>query len=125
MGTAHDAEELHVGLCSHGHACLAGSSGRYIGLCLGCGHIWKNQSKGRQKYSVRPITLSHDEILTNRVSFCVLIVGRCCRCGSRYRASKSPDARASYWHKLINPIYFVSPLVHVQLRLQLYDVKTS
>ena len=40
MGTAHGAEEL--GLCPHGHACLAGAWGRYIGFCLGYGHIWKN-----------------------------------------------------------------------------------
>jgi hypothetical protein len=65
MGTAHGVEEL--GLCPHGLACQAGASGRYIGFCLGYGHIWKIQtSNGRQKYSVRPITLSHDGILTNR-----------------------------------------------------------
>jgi len=64
MGTTHGAEEL--GLCSHGLACQAGAWGRYIGFCLGYGHIWKIQtSKGRQKYSARLITLSHDEILTN------------------------------------------------------------
>ena len=55
MGTAHGAEEL--GLWPHGHACLAGAWGRYIGLCLGYGHIWKIQtSKGQQKYSAKPIT---------------------------------------------------------------------
>jgi hypothetical protein len=37
MGTAHGTEEL--GLCSHGHACQAGAQGRYIGFCLGYGHI--------------------------------------------------------------------------------------
>ena len=64
MGTAHGAEEL--GLCSHGLACQAGTWGRYIGFCLGYGHIWEIQTdNGRQKYSVRPITLAHDEILTN------------------------------------------------------------
>jgi hypothetical protein len=60
MGTAHGAEKL--GLCSHGLASQAGAWGRYIG------HIWpKNQKwSGRQKYSAMPITLAHDEILTNR-----------------------------------------------------------
>jgi hypothetical protein len=38
MGTAHGADEL--GLCPHGLACQAGASGRYIGFCLGYGHIW-------------------------------------------------------------------------------------
>ena len=66
MGTAHGAEEL--GLCPHGLACQAGAWGRYIGLCLGYGHIWKIQtSDGRQKYSAKPITLAHDDILTRRV----------------------------------------------------------
>jgi hypothetical protein len=37
MGTAHGAEEL--GLCSHGLACQAGAWGRYIGFCIGYGHI--------------------------------------------------------------------------------------
>ena len=73
MGTAHGAEEL--GLCSHGLACQAAAWGRYIGVCLGYGHIWKIQYwKGRQKYSAKPITLGHDEILTNRFLrpiFCV------------------------------------------------------
>jgi hypothetical protein len=37
-----------------------------IGFCLGYGHIWKIQtSNGRQKCFARPITLSHDGILTN------------------------------------------------------------
>ena len=64
MGTAHGAEEL--GLCPHGLACQAGAWGRYIGFCLGYGHIWKIQTnKGRQKYFAAPITLAHDEILTN------------------------------------------------------------
>jgi hypothetical protein len=64
MGTAHGAEEL--GLCPHGLACQAGAWGRYIRFCLGYGHIWKIQTnKGRQKYSAKPITLAHDEILTN------------------------------------------------------------
>jgi hypothetical protein len=64
MGTTHGAEEL--GVCPHGLACQAGAWGRYIGFCLGYGHIWEIQTnKGRQKYSARPITLAHDEILTN------------------------------------------------------------
>jgi hypothetical protein len=64
MGTAHDAEEL--GLCSHGLACQAGAWGHYIGFCLGYDHIWRNGSLKRPgKYSARPITLFHDEILTN------------------------------------------------------------
>ena len=64
MGTAHGAEEL--GLCPHGLACQAGARGRYIGFCLGYGHIWKIQTSiGRQKYFAAPITLAHDEILTN------------------------------------------------------------
>jgi hypothetical protein len=37
MGTAHGAEEL--GLCPHVLACQAGPWGRYIGFCLGYGHI--------------------------------------------------------------------------------------
>ena len=37
-----------------------------IGFCLGYGHIWKIQTNnGLQKYSAKPITLAHDEILTN------------------------------------------------------------
>ena len=40
MGTAHGAEEL--GLCPHGLACQAGAWGRYIGFCLGYGHIGQN-----------------------------------------------------------------------------------
>jgi hypothetical protein len=64
MGTAHGAEEL--GLCPHGLACQAGAWGRYIGFCLGYGHIWKIQTiETRQKYFAAPITLTHDEILTN------------------------------------------------------------
>jgi hypothetical protein len=64
MGTAHGAEEL--GLCPHGLACQAGPWARYIGFGLGYGHIWKIQTnKGRQKYSAKPITFAHDEILKN------------------------------------------------------------
>ena len=64
MGTAYGAEEL--GLCPHGLACQAGAWGRYIGFCLGYGHIWKFRYwEGRQKYSATLITLAHDEILTN------------------------------------------------------------
>jgi hypothetical protein len=65
MGTAHGAEEL--GLCPHGLACQAGACGRCVGFCLGYGHVWKIQYwEGRQKYSAKPITSAHDEILTNR-----------------------------------------------------------
>jgi hypothetical protein len=46
MGTAYSAEEL--GLCTHGHACRAGSWGRYIGFCLGYGHI------GQKSKVIRP-----------------------------------------------------------------------
>ena len=64
MGTAHGAEEL--GLCPHGLACQAGAWGRYIGFCLGYGHIWKTYYElDLEKYSAKPITLAHDEILTN------------------------------------------------------------
>jgi hypothetical protein len=65
MGTAHGAEELD--LCAHGLACQAGAWGRYIGFCLGYAILAKNQKwSGRQKYSAKLITLSHDEILINR-----------------------------------------------------------
>ena len=65
MSTAHVAEGL--GLCPHGHACQAGAWGRYIGFCLGYGHIRRNGLLKRPaKYFARLITLSHDEILTNR-----------------------------------------------------------
>ena len=64
MGTAHGAEEL--GLCPHGLACQAGAWGRYIGFCLGYGHIWKAYYElDLEKYFAAPITLAHDEILTN------------------------------------------------------------
>ena len=43
MDTVYGAEEL--GLCSRGHACEAGASGRYIGFCLGYGHIRGNLNK--------------------------------------------------------------------------------
>jgi hypothetical protein len=64
MSAAHGAEEL--GLCSHGLACLCRRLGRYIGVCLGYGHIrtkFKSDPAGK-KYNARPITLSHDGILT-------------------------------------------------------------
>jgi hypothetical protein len=68
MGTAHGAEEL--GLCPHGLACQAAAWGRYVGFCLGYGHIWKIQTnKGRQKYSACRITLIYDGILT--IKFCL------------------------------------------------------
>jgi hypothetical protein len=55
MGTAHGAEEL--GLCPHGLACQAGAWGRYIGFCLGYGHIReKYHELNLEKYSGRPIT---------------------------------------------------------------------
>jgi hypothetical protein len=64
MGTAHGAEEL--GLCPHGLACQAGAWGRYIGFCRGYGHIWKTYYElDLEKYFSKPITLFHDEILTN------------------------------------------------------------
>jgi hypothetical protein len=45
MGTAHCAEEL--GPCPHGLACQAGAWwGRYIGFCLGYGHIWTKFKSG-------------------------------------------------------------------------------
>jgi hypothetical protein len=68
MGTAHGAEEL--GLCPHGLAChqQAGAWGRYIGFCLGYGHIWKTYYElDLEKYSAKPMTSAHDEILTNPV----------------------------------------------------------
>jgi hypothetical protein len=64
MGTAHGAEEL--GLCPHGLACQAGAWGRYIGFCLGYGHIWKTYYElDLEKYSAKPIASAHDEILKN------------------------------------------------------------
>jgi hypothetical protein len=66
MGTVHVAQEL--GLRSRGLARQAGAWGRYIGFCLGYGHIWKIlTNKGLQLYSARPITFPHDKILTNRI----------------------------------------------------------
>jgi hypothetical protein len=44
MGTTHGAEEL--GLCPHGLAYRAGAWGRYIGFCLGYGHIWPKIKSG-------------------------------------------------------------------------------
>jgi hypothetical protein len=52
MGPAHGAEEL--GLCSHdGLACQAGAWDRYIGFCLGYGHIWKSNLKKGGKNILR------------------------------------------------------------------------
>jgi hypothetical protein len=69
MGTAHGAEELR--LCSHELACQASAWARYIGFCIGYGHIWKIQYwKGQQKYSARPITLAHDKIFKKRIFAC-------------------------------------------------------
>ena len=45
MSTTHGVEE--PSLCSHGHACQADAWGRYIGLCVGYGHIWKIQTNKR------------------------------------------------------------------------------
>jgi hypothetical protein len=67
MGTTHGAEEL--GLCPHGLAYQAGAWGRYVGFCLGYGHIWKTYYEFEldlEKYYAKPITLAHDEILTNQ-----------------------------------------------------------
>ena len=51
---------------SGGLACQAGTWGRYIGFCQGYGHIWKTYYElDLEKYSAKPITLAHDEILTN------------------------------------------------------------
>jgi hypothetical protein len=38
MGTTLGADEPE--LCPHGLACQAGAWGRYIGFCIGYGHIW-------------------------------------------------------------------------------------
>jgi hypothetical protein len=76
MGTAHGAEEL--GLCPHGLACQAGAWGRYVGFCLRYGHIWpKSKLKRSAKYSARPITLAHDEIL--RINFYNILYYKCLR----------------------------------------------
>ena len=108
MGTANGADEL--GLCPHGLACPAGAWGRYIGFCPGYGHIWtkfKSDPAGK-KYSARPITLCMMKFLQS--DFGVLSVRRC-RCGSRYRASESGNARSSYCHKPAGSIIFDLPLV--------------
>jgi hypothetical protein len=64
MGTAHGAEEL--GLCPNGLACQAGAWGLYIGFCPGYGHIRTTYyGLDLEKYSAKPITSAHDEILTN------------------------------------------------------------
>jgi hypothetical protein len=64
MGTAHGAEEL--GLCPQRLACQAGTWGRYIGFCLGYGHIWQTYYElDLEKYSTKAITLAHNGILTN------------------------------------------------------------
>ena len=65
MGTTQGAEEL--GLCPHGLACQAGAWGHYQGILP---RIWPYLAKikkwsGRQNYFAAPITLAHDEILTN------------------------------------------------------------
>jgi hypothetical protein len=57
MGTAHGAEEL--GLCPHGHASQAGAWGRYMGLCLGYGHI---RRKGLLKRPAKIFCEAHNVI---------------------------------------------------------------
>ena len=65
MGTAHGAEEL--GLCPHGLAC----PGRRLGpLHRVLPRIWPYLAKNKkwsdlENYSAKPITLAHDDILTN------------------------------------------------------------
>jgi hypothetical protein len=44
LGTAYSAEVL--GLCPMGLPALAGAWGRYIGFCLGYGHIWTKFKSG-------------------------------------------------------------------------------
>jgi hypothetical protein len=66
VGTAHGTVEL--GLCSHRLAYQAGATawGRYLGVCIGYGRIWKNPILRIQtKYSTRPTALSHYEDLAN------------------------------------------------------------
>jgi hypothetical protein len=47
-------------------ACQAGAWGLYVGFGLGYGQIWKKYYElDLENYSARPITLAHDEILTN------------------------------------------------------------
>ena len=68
-------------------------------------------SNNRLKYSARPITLAHDEILTNEffrlkrgtLEMQITVL--------EYRASKSRNARARYWHILTYPFWIGSPLV--------------
>jgi hypothetical protein len=65
-------------------------------------YLGKHQNwAGRQKYSAKPITLSHDDIWPT--NFCCLILGHY-RCGLRYRASKSRTRDASYRHDLTSPL---------------------
>jgi hypothetical protein len=64
MGTAHGAGEL--GVCPHGLACQAGAGGRRHGVLPRMWPYLKNILRnGSGKYSAKPITLTHDEILTN------------------------------------------------------------
>jgi hypothetical protein len=45
---------------------LAPGAATDIGFCLRYGHIWKTYYElDLEKYSAKPITLVHDEILTN------------------------------------------------------------
>jgi hypothetical protein len=62
MGTAHGADEL--GLYPHGLACQAGAWGRYIGFCLGYGHIWtKSKLKRLAKIFCEAHTYLRQDVL--------------------------------------------------------------
>jgi hypothetical protein len=100
MGTAHGAEEL--GLCPHGLDCQAGAWGRYTGFCLGYGsrygHIWKTYYElDLEKYSARPITLAHNEILTNEILESKAWDAGDADCGI---ARVNRATRGRYWHIL-------------------------
>ena len=106
MGIAHGAEELRS--CPHGLASQAGAWGHNIGLCLGYGHIW-NQYYGLnlEKYSARPITLSHDQILTTKR----FVASEAWDAGDADRgiARVNRATRARYWHILTFPIFSSLP----------------
>ena len=64
MGTTLGAEEL--GLCPHGLARQVAPGATTKGFASDMAIFEKRlTSNGRQKYSARPITLAHDEMLTN------------------------------------------------------------
>jgi hypothetical protein len=94
MRTTYGAEEL--GLCSRLPAKPARGAAT-VGLCLGYGIIWKiRTNKGRQKYSARLVTLSHNEILT--IFLCVNLGAlqmRVALLDYMCRASEPGDTRAS------------------------------